>query len=75
MSRVEYLIETIKWYKDEYHKSDFGHQGMLVTLDAMKGRDLTQEEERWVANIDYVVDGGLDRGNKHDMVILLALPG
>lgn len=49
----EDLINTIKWYRDEYHRKDFGHSKMIE-----QARQATTRDQ--IFNIWQVVDGWLD---------------
>jgi hypothetical protein len=55
------LIETITWYRDEYHKSDFGHNNMLAKLELLKDKRLSKKESETVEEIEKAVDGWLDQ--------------
>lgn len=49
----EALIHLIEWYRDKYHKTDFGHTDMIASIK--KAKSVAQIEPYWQA-----VDGWLD---------------
>lgn len=47
------LIDLIEWYRDEWHKKDFGHTDMIEKIRATDDPDVVEIYEK-------VVDGWLD---------------
>lgn len=47
------LIDTITWYRDEYHRNDFCHTKMIE--DVKQVTSLNQLDDFWL-----IVDGWLD---------------
>lgn len=46
------LIDLISWYKNEYHKKDFGHEELIEKVNIAK----TKED---LDNVWQIVDGWL----------------
>lgn len=49
----ESLIKTIKWYRDEYHKKDFGHTEMIERIKETK-------DAKELEVFEQTLDGWLD---------------
>ncbi len=49
----EGLIDLITWYRDEYHKNDFGHTEMIEQV-----KEATNDKE--LDMIERIADGWLD---------------
>lgn len=48
------LIDLIKWYRDEYHKKDFGHTEMIEILEKTEDEEVIESYERLVDDwLDY----------------------
>ena len=47
------MIELIEWYRDEYHRKDFGHNEMIEKIK-------TTSDAEELKFIESVVDGWID---------------
>lgn len=48
------LVELVEWYRDEYHKKDFGHNKMIEEISkARDPRDLETHERILDFWLDY----------------------
>jgi hypothetical protein len=47
------LIELIEWYRDEWHKKDFGHTEMIKEIKAA-------EDDKILSLYEQIIDGWLD---------------
>lgn len=47
----EALIGLITWYRDEYHRQDFGHTEMIEEIK--RATDLAQLEPHWRRTDDW----------------------